>query len=312
MRRTILIILTLLTLAISDAAYAQFAGGISSGTRSSGSSSRNSNSRNNNEQRVEEYSLGRYFKSLGHKDSMAIGWSFGGNMILPGTAQIYNKQAWKLPIFYTGIAGMLGGGIYYNSQYQKTGNEQDQLYSTLFFVGAGIFYWAQLMDGVVNYPSKRDHLPGRATIYSILFPGLGQIYNREYWKLPIYYGSLAAAGYFWYYNDLQYRRFQADYKTATTPGMEYAGALSAENLKYYRDYYRRFRDYSIVATVVLYLIQIIDADVFATMYDFNISDDVKVDMEPAIIEPLNYSTASQVTSVTPVNSAVGVKINFTF
>ncbi len=311
MRRTILIILTiLLALSISNVSYGQFAGtGSSSGSNRSGSSS---NSTNGTGERVEEYSLGRYFKSLGHKDSMAIGWSFGGNLILPGTAQIYNRQAWKLPIFYTGIAGMLGGGIYYNSQFQKTGSEQDKLYSTLFFVGAGIFYWAQLLDGAVNYPTRRDHLPGRATVYSILFPGLGQIYNREYWKLPIYYGGLAAAGYFWYYNDLQYKRFQADYNTATTPGMVYDGALSAENLKYYRDYYRRYRDYAIVATVLLYIIQIIDADVFATMYDFNISDDVKVDLEPAIIEPLNYSTASQVTTATPLNSAVGVKLNFTF
>ncbi len=312
MRRTIIIILTiLLSLAFSDIAYGQY-----SGSNSSSRSRSDSNSSSNNPlgegEKVEQYTLTRYFNSLAHKDTMAIGWSFGGNMILPGTAQIYNKQAWKLPIFYTGIAGMLGGGIYFNSQYQKTGNEQDQLYSTLFFVGAGIFYWAQLLDGAVNFPSKRDHLPGRATVYSILFPGLGQIYNREYWKLPIYYGGLAAAGYFWYYNDLQYKRFQADYNRATDPNMEYDGALSAENLKYYRDYYRRYRDYSIVATVLLYLIQIIDADVFATMYDFNITDEVKVDLEPAIIEPLNYSTASQVTTAAPLNSAVGLKLNFTF
>ena len=71
----------------------------------------------------------------------------------------------------------------------------------LFFIGAAVFYWGQMLDGAVNYKSYRDHLPGRATIYSILCPGLGQIYNREYWKLPIYYGGLAVAGYFWYYND---------------------------------------------------------------------------------------------------------------
>ncbi len=243
---------------------------------------------------------------------MAIGWQFGGSLILPGTGQIYNKDYWKLPIFYAGIGGMLGGGIYYNSQYKKTGNENDKLYSNLFFIGAAAFYWAQLLDGAVNYPTYRDHLPGRATVYSILFPGLGQIYNREYWKLPIYYGGLVAAGYFWYYNGLQYKRFQADYKTATTPGMKYAGALSAENLKYYRDYYRRFRDYSIVATVVIYLLQIIDADVFATMYDFNIHQGLSMDIEPAIIEPLNYSNDLQFATTTPTSNAVGLKLNLTF
>ena len=61
------------------------------------------------------------------------------------------------------------------------------------FIGAGFAYWATLMDGVLNYkPSIYPH-PGKATLFSILVPGLGQIYNREYWKLPIYLGSIGFA-----------------------------------------------------------------------------------------------------------------------
>ena len=63
--------------------------------------------------KAQSYSLKRYFNSLAHRDSMAIGWAFAGSIILPGTAQIYNEDYWKLPIFYAGIGGMVGGGIYY-------------------------------------------------------------------------------------------------------------------------------------------------------------------------------------------------------
>lgn len=261
---------------------------------------------------AETYTLKRYFSSLAHRDTMAIGWSFGGSVLLPGTAQIYNKDYWKLPVIYAGIGGMIGGGIYYNSQFKKTGSESDKLARNLFFIGAAAFYWGQMLDGAVCYRSYRDHLPGRATVYSILFPGLGQIYNREYWKLPIYYGGLAVAGYFWYYNDIQYRRFQKDYNAATTPGGNYEGSMSTDNLQYYRDYYRRFRDYSIVATVLIYLLQVIDADVFATMSTFDVNQSLSMDIQPAVIEPLNCDFTTNYTSVMPTGSAVGVQMHFKF
>lgn len=261
---------------------------------------------------AETYTLKRYFSSLAHRDTMAIGWSFGGSVLLPGTAQIYNKDYWKLPIVYAGIGGMIGGGIYYNSQFKKTGSESDRLARNLFFIGAAAFYWGQMLDGAVCYRSYRDHLPGRATVYSILFPGLGQIYNREYWKLPIYYGGLAVAGYFWYYNDMQYRRFQSDYNAATTPGDSYEGSMSTDNLQYYRDYYRRFRDYSIVATVLIYLLQVIDADVFATMSTFDVNQSLSMDIQPAVIEPLNCDFTTNYTSAMPTGSAIGVQMHFKF
>ncbi len=303
MRKTVLLIIILLLSAVPLQLSAQFVNNGSGGGMQSFSDSSS---------REESYTLKRYFNSLAHRDSMAIGWAFGGSVILPGTAQIYNGDYWKLPIVYAGMGGMLGGGIYYNSQFKKTGSESDKLARNLFFVGAALFYWGQMLDGTASYDSYRSHLPGRATIYSALLPGLGQIYNKEYWKLPIYYGGLAVAGYCWYYNNLQYRRFQHDYNMATNPNGNYTGSMSVDNLQYYRDYYRRFRDYSIVATILIYILQIIDADVFATMNEFDINQSLSVDIQPVIIEPLNYDFTSNYTSIMPVGNAVGVGMSFKF
>lgn len=305
MRKTVLIALLLILLPAGHLS-AQFATGSQGGAISGSTSTSDSTSQ------VESYTLKRYFNSLTHRDTMAIGWAFGGSVVLPSTAQIYNRDYWKLPIFYAGIGGMIGGGIYYNSQFKKTGSDSDKLARNLFFIGAAVFYWGQMLDGAVCYESYRDHLPGKATVYSILFPGLGQIYNREYWKLPIYYGGLAVAGYFWYYNNLQYHRFQDDYNAATTPGGHYEGNMSTENLQYYRDYYRRYRDYSIVATVLIYLLQVIDADVFATMSTFDVNQSLSMDVQPAVIQPINSNFTTNYTSAMPTGNAIGVQMNFKF
>lgn len=297
----------MLLLAVPMQLSAQFNNGLGSTMSSSSTSSSSDTS-----SKVESYTLKRYFNSLAHRDSMAIGWAFGGSVILPGTAQIYNNDYWKLPIIYAGIGGMLGGGIYYHTQFQKTKSDQDKLARNLFFIGAAVFYWGQMLDGAASYDSYRSHLPGRATIYSTLLPGLGQIYNREFWKLPIYYGGFAVAGYCWYYNNLQYKRFQKDYINATSTNGNYTGSLSADNLQYYRDLYRRYRDYSIVATVLIYILQIIDADVFATMNEFDLNQSISMDIQPVLIEPLNYEHNINYTSVMPTGNAVGVGLSLKF
>lgn len=294
-------------------ASAQFGGRGGFGGNSSGNTSTQNSNSSSSTDSIPSFSFRQYFNAMAHKDTMAIGWSFASSVILPGTAQIYNEDYWKLPIIYVGIGGMIGGGIYFNNQYQKSGSDSDKLYRNLFYAGAALFYWGQMMDGVASYRSSRPHLPGRATIYSALLPGLGQIYNGEYWKLPIYYGGLAVAGYMWHYNNLQFRRFQSDYNAATNPDLEYHGTMSTESLKYYRDYYRRFRDYSIVATVLIYILQIIDADVFATMKNFEVNQTISMGVEPAIITPISEDFSKNM-AIIPANStnAVGVKLNLTF
>lgn len=283
------------------------------------------------------FSFKEWGGAIAHKNTMKVGTMFAGAMFAPGTAQIYNKQYWKLPIVYGTIGGFAGVGGYYRSRYNKSvkahsawAEENSEIIqgggmpstpepmidtkaknlSTWMFVGAGVCYWASLMDGVFCYDRSQHPLPGRATIYSLLFPGLGQAYNGEYWKIPIYQGGMITAGYFLYTNNTNYKRFKWIHNQATTPGVEYDGSISGETAKYYRDVYRRYRDYSILAVAAVYLLNVIDANVFAYMHDFEVSEDLSMRIEPTIILPDNQYAFSGRANVT--DNAVGLRLGFTF
>lgn len=284
------------------------------------------------------FSFKEYFGGLAHKNTIKIGHMFAGSMILPGTAQIYNKQYWKLPIVYTGIGAFAGTGGYYLHQYSKTKkalenweidkkNFEDTYggtYSvpmpdldlrakktgTWLMVGAGLVYWGSLMDGVVNYQADEHPHPGRATLYSLLLPGLGQIYNGELYKVPIYWGGLLVSVHCLTTNHTNYIRFKTIHNEATT-SKSYNGPISGETAKWYRDVYRRYRDYSIVATALVYFLQVIDANVFAYMHDFEVTDDISMNIEPTIIAPDNaYALGSG--GFNSGQNAVGLKMGLRF
>ena len=243
------------------------------------------------------FSFKDYFGGLRHRNEIKIGTMTAGSALFIGGSQIYNRQAWKLPIVYGTIGGSLGAGLALNAK----GNRQAATYC---FIGAGVAYWATLMDGVINYrPNDYPH-PGTATLYSLLLPGLGQIYNHDYWKVPIYWGCLVGAYHYWALNKRNYLKYKNIYLDATSGG-EYKGPFSAETALYYRDIFRRYRDYSVLAIAGFYLIQVIDANVFSYMNDFEVNDDISLHIKPTLITP-DVQFASR-----PVN-AVGVSLGFTF
>ncbi len=284
------------------------------------------------------FSFKEYFGGLAHKNTINIGNMFAGSVVLPGTAQIYNKDYWKLPFIYGGLGACAGTGAYYLNKYSSSQKaytqwetnklayetEYGKLYpyktpvidyqakktGTMLMVGAGLIYWGTLLDGVVNYESETDPLPGRATIYSILLPGLGQIYNGELYKVPIYWGGLMISAHFLTTNHTNYIRFKNIHNEATTSD-SYSGPISGETAKWYRDVYRRYRDYSIVATALVYVLQVIDANVFAYMHDFEVTDDISMHFEPTIISPDN-AYAMHSTRMSPSQNAVGLRVGLTF
>ena len=257
------------------------------------------------------FSFKEYFGGLSHKNSMKIGTMFAGSIVIPGASQIYNKDYWKLPIVYGGIGALAGTGGYYLHQYNKSGKTDIHAKNTgtWLMVGAGLVYWGSMMDGVASYKTDKEPHPGRATLYSALLPGLGQIYNGEYFKVPIYWGCLMGATHFLINNNTNYKRFKRIHNEATTDP-NYTGSISGETAKWYRDEYRRYRDYSIVATALFYLLQVVDANVFAYMHDFEVTDDISLNIEPAVIAPDNVY-AMQNTNQLGQN-AVGLRLGIRF
>ena len=245
------------------------------------------------------FSFKDFFGGISHKHEIKIGTMTAGSVIVPGAAQIYNRDYWKLPIVYAGIGGGIAGGIYFNSQGEKSK-------SSLCYALAGATYWGMMLDGVISYESDKYPLPGRATLYSLLVPGLGQIYNGEAWKLPIYWGGMLGAAHFYSLNRTNYLRFRRIYREATSTTETYTGPIGSETALYYRNVYRRYRDYSLLALVGFYLLQVIDANVFSYMHGFNLSDDLALSVDPALLSPDNAL------AFTPNSSALGVRFGIRF
>lgn len=241
-------------------------------------------------------SVQNLFRSLAGKEEMKVGSMFMGSLLLPGTAQIYYKEYWKLPVYYTAIGTTLGLGIYYNNRNRTAAN--------WLFAGAIASYWALQLDSVLSFDKGHNPLPGRATLLSVLFPGAGQIYNGEYWKVPIYQGGIALCVHFVITNQGNYTRYRNIYIDSMEPG--YNGPIASDVALYYRNTYRRLRDYSVLATVAVYLLQIIDANVFSFMGNFEMGDDITLKMEPSVI-PMNEDFA-----FSSKNNAFGLSMKLRF
>jgi len=149
-----------------------------------------------------------------------------------------------------------------------------------------------IIDSTSN-PTNHKHIPRIATIRSALLPGLGQIYNREYWKLPIVYGALAIPTYTFFYNNHYYLitkyAYEARYKQQLGDNSMVAGIdpllvnLDVNSLLNYRNSFRKDRDYSIMWFVIVWGLNVIDATVFAHLKDFNVSDNLAMKIEPKIM-----------------------------
>lgn len=303
-----ILVLILLSL-ISFSLNAQFTGTFDP-VRPPGSTTgqnQNPNAQINDDEPVKpSYTFKRYFKSLLGKDSMKIDNMWLGSLILPGTAQIYNRQYWKIPIIYGGLGSFMYAGYQSNMKFQETGDTKFKTRRDLFYAGAALTYWSSVMDGLANYKYYKPVLPARASLYSAMLPGLGQAYNGDYWKIPIFYGGFIVTGFFIHENQSEYRRFNNLYNWASEENSTYDGQYSVSSLKWFKDTYRRYRDYSILSGALVYILNIVDANVFAHLRNFDISEDLSLNVNPAMIGTLNPSYAINV----PQTFGLEVKLKF--
>ena len=265
---------------------------------------------------LQGFSIKRLIRGYAGRDTLTPAYMLLGTAIVPGAAQMYNKDWWKVPVIYAGMGAGIYGGIWCNHQWHETGETKYKYMRTASYVAAGAFYWAQMLDGAVCFKTDiRAPVPAKSTIYSLLLPGLGQANNGDWWKIPIWTGGLIACGYFYHFNDIQYRRFRWITQVGNDPNQSgYVGAITASQAETYRDLYRRYRDYSILATVLVYALNVIDANVFAYMADFDVSDNIaSLEVQPALIQPLTPQYAFYDTSTSPfATPALGFNVQFTF
>ncbi|MTI30885.1 DUF5683 domain-containing protein [Xanthovirga aplysinae] len=138
--------------------------------------------------------------------------------------------------------------------------------------------------------------PKKAALYSALLPGLGQAYNKSYWKIPIIYAGAAGIGYFIWWNNDNYQKYKQglltydpDDPTANTfPNLDEAG------LERRVKYYRRNRDLLIISAGFLYLLNIVDASVDANLQEFKLYKDV-LGMKPAVLNVGNSDPTAGIT-----------------
>ncbi len=157
---------------------------------------------------------------------------------------------------------------------------------------------------MIDLTKKPDAI--KAVWLGVILPGAGQIYNRSYWKLPIVYGAFMGCGYAISWTHNRYSNVKTAYLDLYTDSE--AGTVTEDASKSYiailpdgynlarvggagtwlntlknrQSTYRRYRDYSILATVVVYALSLIDAYVDAQLFDYDISPDLTLNVEPQI------------------------------
>jgi hypothetical protein len=136
-------------------------------------------------------------------------------------------------------------------------------------------------------PVKWQPNAKKAGLYAALIPGLGQIYNRQYWKLPIVYGGLGAAGYFVYKNSTDYTKLRKAYvgrigaaASHNTPTDEYVGIYTTDQLQQLQADQNRILNMTVIYTSLAFAVQVLDAVTSAHLRNFDISRDISMQIKP--------------------------------
>ena len=208
-------------------------------------------------------------------------------------------------------------------------------YSILFFVSL-LFYFGEptataqdeVNSSVADSILLKFHSPRKAALYSAVVPGMGQIYNKKYWKAPVVYAGFGVLVYFVIFNSTHYNDWKSglvDFTDTVPQTDSYLKLISDKidpstfdpilhpdtynpsyaewfesQLKNGMDYYRRNRDLSYIGLGLWYIITIIDATVDAHLFDYDIGEDLSLHIEPRIRRsPYSYET-------------IGLKVTFQF
>ncbi|HMT74122.1 MAG TPA: DUF5683 domain-containing protein [Chitinophagaceae bacterium] len=156
--------------------------------------------------------------------------------------------------------------------------------------------------------AMQAHSPRKAAIKSAILPGLGQIYNKKYWKLPLVYGALGTCGGIFAYNIKWYKKTRFAYTVLynkdsasfdkVDPKLRFLVANNRlDDLRYYRNAYRRDVDYSALFFLVFWGLNVVDATVDAHLKSFDVSPDLSLQVRPGYSELANTGGISLVLKI---------------
>ena len=148
---------------------------------------------------------------------------------------------------------------------------------------------------VISFANAQDltepiKSPRKAAILSSTLPGLGQIYNKKYWKVPIIYAGLLTSAYYINENNIQYKQYKNAYlrRLDNNPNNDdFVGKYSSGDLLILKDFYRRNREISILCFVGTYIINILDASIDSHLFDYDISEDISLQIKPTSTANIN-------------------------
>lgn len=135
-----------------------------------------------------------------------------------------------------------------------------------------------------DYKPMDPLAPSRAAFYSAIVPGLGQIFNKKYWKLPLVYAAVGTPIYFYVDNDSKYRDYRNEYKKRLRGIYDTEdpvfGKLDNDRVIQGQQFYQRNRDLSLVVAIGFYILNVVDANIDAHLMQFNVND--KLTIQPAM------------------------------
>lgn len=145
--------------------------------------------------------------------------------------------------------------------------------------------YAQESDTLVLQENEYKHSPRKATIMSLVVPGLGQAYNKKYWKIPLVYAAIGVPLYVAMDQQSMFNEFKSAYLKRVdgdpnTIDSKYDGVYTDANLENLIDFHRKNRDLFYVLTGVAYILNVVDAAVDAHLYHFEVSDDLSAVFKP--------------------------------
>lgn len=135
------------------------------------------------------------------------------------------------------------------------------------------------------------HSAHKATLYSLMLPGLGQAYNKKYWKIPVIYVGFGALAYNFQINHVEMKKFTEAYRYITNKDSfptdnEYVKRYpDPDDLLQGREFYRRRVELTVIFSAVWYIFNVVDAAVDAHFFDYDISDDLSLRLDPVFMMP---------------------------